>query len=89
MESNQGNQGQGARKVVVSLQISHRFVGFLKGPGGVQGEGVFLTVGNPLGIPREDWGTLGKIRGITTTPKQNPIIDGYPSKKMIWFVSWR
>ena len=33
-------------------------------PGWNPGEGVFL--GNPLRIPREDLGTLGKIRGITT-----------------------
>ena len=26
-----------------------------------------------LRIPREDWGTLGKIRGITTPPFKNPI----------------
>ena len=37
----------------------------LKGPGGcVQGEGVFL--GNHKNCVWEDWGTLGKIRGITT-----------------------
>ena len=36
----------------------------LKGPGVVQGEGVFL--GNPKDSVWEDWGTLGKIRGITT-----------------------
>ena len=38
------------------------FIGFLWG--GVQGEGVFL--GNPKDSVWEDWGTLGKIRGITT-----------------------
>ena len=26
-----------------------------------------------LRIPREDWGILGKIRGITTPPVKNPI----------------
>ena len=29
-----------------------------------------------LRIPRENWGTLRKIRGITTPPGQNPIING-------------
>ena len=40
-----------------------------KGSRGVQGEGVFL--GNPK---NSVWGTLGKIRGITTPPTlKNPI----------------
>ena len=43
----------------------------LKG-GGVQREGVFL--GNHEDSVWEHWGTLGKIRGITTPPK-NPIND--------------
>ena len=30
---------------------------------------------NPKDSVWEDWGTLGKIRGITTHPKQNPIIS--------------
>ena len=33
---------------------------------GSQGEGVFL--GNPEDCVWEDWGTLGKIREITTPP---------------------
>ena len=33
---------------------------------GVQGNGG--NWGNPKDSYREDWGTLGKIRGITTTP---------------------
>ena len=40
-------------------------VGFLRG--GVQG-----GVNGALRIPREDWGTLGNIRGITA-PLKNPI----------------
>ena len=56
------------RKFFVSeVRESQRFgvidVRVLKGPGGVQGEGVFL--GNPEDSVWEDWGTLGKIRGIT------------------------
>ena len=47
---------------IVALAL---FVGFLRG-GGVQGEGVFL--GKPKDSGREDWGTLGKIWGITTPP---------------------
>ena len=39
------------------------FIGFLRG-GGVQGGGNLGT----LRIPRENWGTLGKIREITTNP---------------------
>ena len=36
----------------------------------------FLRVpGRTLNIPREDWGTLGKIRGITTPPVR--ILLGY------------
>ena len=43
----------------------------LKGPGGVQGE---EETGQTLRISVwEDWGTLGKIRGITI-PLKNPII---------------
>ncbi len=40
-----------------------------------------------LRIPREDWGTLGNIRGITTPPKQNPIISGFPRppKPGVWW----
>ena len=34
------------------------------GGGGEKGEGVFLR--NPKDSGGEDWGTLGKIRGITT-----------------------
>ena len=41
----------------------------LKGPGVVQGKGVFL--GNPEDSVWEDWGTLGKTRGITL---KNPTI---------------
>ena len=41
-------------------------IGFFKG-GGVQAEGVFL--GKPEDSGREEWGTLGKIRGIT-----NPLL---------------
>ena len=36
--------------------------------GGVQAQGVFL--GKPEDSGWEDWGTLGKIRGITTPPKR-------------------
>ena len=43
------------------------FVGFLRG-GYSRGGGNWET----LKIPREDWGTLGKIRGIPT-PLKNPI----------------
>ena len=53
-------------------------VGFLRG-GGSRGGGNWGT----LRIPREDWGTLGKIRGITTLPLQNPIklfVSLYPRK---------
>ena len=39
--------------------------------GSVPGEGVFL--GKRKDSVWEDWGTLGKIRGITT-PLKNPII---------------
>ncbi len=44
----------------------HLFIiGFFCGGGGdVQGEEVFL--GNSKDSGGEDWGTLGKIRGITT-----------------------
>ena len=38
---------------------------------GVQGEGVFL--GKPEDSVWEDWGILGKIRGITTPALKNPI----------------
>ena len=63
----------------------------LKGPGGVQGEGVFL--GNPKDSVREDWGTLGNIREpppLGPSPLNNPIIgakwffenlSGFPRKK--------
>ena len=39
-------------------------VGFLGGGGCSRGGGNWGT----LRIPREDWGTLGNIRGITTPP---------------------
>ncbi len=39
-----------------------------------------------LRIPREDWGTLGKIRGITTPPKQNPIIRSVGVHNGRWIV---
>ena len=45
------------------------FIGFLRG-GCSRGRGNWGT----LRIPREDWGTLGKISGITT-PLKNPIND--------------
>ncbi len=32
--------------------------------------------GNPKDSVWEDWGTLGKIRGITTPPGGNPTVDG-------------
>ena len=41
----------------------------LKGPGVEPRGGVFL--GNPKHFGREDWGTLGKIRGITTPPEES------------------
>ena len=40
-------------------------------------EGVFL--GNPKDSGREDWGTLGNIRGITTPPLKTPITSAIPS----------
>ena len=38
---------------------------------GVQGRGNWGT----LRIPREDWGTLGKIRGITTPPPLRNLLN--------------
>ena len=35
-----------------------------------------MFLGNPKDSGREDWGTLGKIRGITTPPFKNPIQIG-------------
>ena len=58
------------------------FCRVLKGPGGVQGEGVLL--GKPKDSGREDWGTLGKIRGITT-PLKNPII--FEESKKVYFTN--
>ena len=46
--------------------------GFLRG-GCFTGEGVFL--GNRKDSVWEDWGTLGKIRGITTPHLKNPFKD--------------
>ena len=48
----------------------------LKGPGGVEPRGGGVP-GEPFSDSVwEDWGTLGKIRGITTRdPKQNPITN--------------
>ena len=58
--------------------------------GGVQGEGVFL--GNPV----DSWGRLGKIRGITTPAKKNPIkkctafcwsnFDGQSNLGTFWYL---
>ena len=42
------------------ISSSHWDHRVLKGPGGVQGEGVFL--GNPKDSVWEDWGTLGNLR---------------------------
>ena len=46
----------------VNIQILTTLIGFLRRGGCPRGGGNWVT----LGIPREDWGTLGKIRGITT-----------------------
>ena len=42
-----------------------KVIGFLIGGCPIGGGG---TLGNPEDSGREDWGTLGKIRGITTPP---------------------
>ena len=47
----------GKSRFVKYYNLARLIVGFLRG--GVQGE-------NPEDSGREDWGTLGKIRGITT-----------------------
>ena len=47
-----------------------KVIGFLIGGCPIGGGG---TLGNPEDSGREDWGTLGKIRGITTPPGKNPI----------------
>ena len=51
-------------------------IGFSRG-GCSRGGGNWGT----LRIPREHWRTLGKIRGITTPPKQNPTIFGTRRQK--------
>ena len=48
-------------------------IGFLRG--GCPRGGVWGT----LRIPREDWGTLGKIRGITTVVSEEIFWDGIPT----------
>ena len=48
-----------------------KVVGFLR-EGCSRGGGSWGT----LRIPRKDWGSLGKIRGITTPPLDNPIKNG-------------
>ena len=54
----------------LQLQKNSHIVGFLREVQGVQGEGG--VPGGSLRIPVwEDWETLGKIRGIATTPEES------------------
>ena len=55
------------RSTQQQTQTQWFFVGFFRGEYS-RGGGNWGT----LRIPREDWGTLGKIRGITTPPFKNP-----------------
>ena len=61
-----------------STELATILIGFLRW---VEPRGGGITEGF-RDIPREDWGTLGKIRGITTPPKQNPIaiLQAMPTK---------
>ena len=44
------------------------FIGFLRVPGCLRGEGNWGTLRIPFGKLGEPYGGLGKIRGITSTP---------------------
>ena len=52
----------------IEKKKQYTIIGFLRVPGCLRGGGVFL--GNPEDSVWEDWGTLGKIKGITTAPNR-------------------
>ena len=60
-------------KKLINTSIHRTVVGFLREC--VQGEGG--NWGNFKDSGREDWGTLVKMRGITTSPLKNPIALGF------------